>query len=340
MLPAMRYFFLALLICLPTTSMAREQLRIVGSSTVFPFVAAAAEQFGRSTEFRTPIVEATGTGGGLKMFCEGVGDGTPDMANASRAIKPSEVDDCKAHGVSEITELRIGYDGIVMANSRTSPSFAFSKRALFLAIAREIPKGGKLVENTYKRWNEIDPKLPDSPIQVYGPPPTSGTRDAFVELVMLAGCEQFPEYTVRYPDKELRHKQCQAIREDGTFIEAGEDDNLIVQKLVNNRDAVGVFGYSFLEQNAALVKANSIDGVMPSFDGIISGKYQVARSLFVYVKNQQIGHVPGVAEFANFLVSDASNGPDGYLVMKGLLPLRASDHEANKKVAASLKPMR
>jgi len=332
----MRYLILSLLLCLPGVSQAREQIRIVGSSTVFPFVAAAAEQFGRSSGFRTPIVEATGTGGGLKMFCDGVGPAYADMANASRPIKPSEVENCNAHGVHEMTELTIGYDGIVMANARESASFALSKRALFLALAREVPRDGKLVNNFYKNWRDIDPELPDSPISIYGPPPTSGTRDAFAELVMEAGCEAFPEFTKAYPDGELRKKQCMAVREDGAFVEAGEDDNLIVQKLVNNREALGVFGYSFLEQNAALVKANSIDGVMPSVEGIISGKYRVARSLFVYIKDQQIDHIPGIREFARLLVSDATTGPEGYLVMKGLLPLPPAQHEAMKKRVSDL----
>jgi phosphate transport system substrate-binding protein len=327
---------LLLIVMFPHLAMAREQIRIVGSSTVFPFVAAAAEQFGRSSDFRTPIVEATGTGGGIKMFCEGVGERTADMVNASRPIKPVEVEDCAAHGVQAITELTLGYDGIVLANARQSPAFALSRRALFLALAREVPKDGALVPNPYHTWREIDPKLPATPIQLYGPPPTSGTRDAFSELVMEVGCEAFPAFTKAYPDKELRKKQCMAVREDGAYIEAGEDDNLIVQKLTTNTDALGIFGYSFLEQNAARVKANSVDGVMPDTNAIVRGTYKVARSLFVYVKGEQVGHVPGIAEFANFLVGDAAVGPEGYLIMKGLLPLPKAQHEAVKKKAAAL----
>lgn len=332
----MRFYLIAFILCFPGVASAREQIRIVGSSTVFPFIAAAAEQFGRATEFRTPIVEATGTGGGIKMFCDGVGERFPDMVNASRPIKAVEVAQCKKNGIEQITEIKLGYDGIVMANARTSPKFDLTKRELFLALAREVPKDGELVENYYKNWSQIDATLPNLPIHIYGPPPTSGTRDAFVELVMDAGCEQVPEYAAKYPDKELRQRQCHAVREDGVFTEAGEDDNLIVQKLSNNREALGVFGYSFLEQNAGAVKANPIDGVMPTFERIIAGEYAVARSLFMYVKDEQAAHVPGIREFSMFVTEDATTGPEGYLVMKGLLPLPPDEHDAVKKAAAGI----
>lgn len=324
-------------LCLaPVAANAREQLRIVGSSTVFPFVAAAAEQFAHAGKFRTPIVEATGTGGGLKMFCEGVGEAYADMANASRAIKPSEVALCATHGIHDITELKIGYDGIVMANARHSPGFALTRRVLFLALAREVPVAGALVKNPYRRWREIDPGLPDLAIEVYGPPPSSGTRDAFTELVMLEGCEQVASMKTLLPDEKLRAQQCGAIREDGAFKEAGEDDNLIVQKLINNSGALGVFGYSFLESNAAKVKANAVDGVFPDYDAIEAGRYHVARSLYVYVKNAHADTVPGLREFARELASDAASGEDGYLVLKGLLPLSDAEHEAIKKIAAGI----
>jgi len=325
------------MIATPWSAQAREQLRVVGSSTVFPFVAAAAEQFGRKGEFRTPIVEATGTGGGIKMFCGGVGVEYPDMANASRTIKDSEVELCKKNGVSEITELKIGYDGIVMANARSSDSYALTRRALFLALAREVPNDGKCVTNPYTRWREIDAKLPDVAITLYGPPPSSGTRDAFVELVMEAGCKLVPEMKALEPDEKKLKKRCSAMREDGVFVEAGEDDNLIVQKLINNPTALGVFGYSFLESNAAVVKANPVDGVMPDYEAIEAGNYKVARSLYVYVKNAHLDKVPGLGAFARELTSDAASGEDGYLVMKkGLLPLGDDDHVAMKKAAAAL----
>lgn len=328
-----RVLFLAFVMALPMVANAREQLRIVGSSTVFPFVAAAAEQFGRQGNFRTPIVEATGTGGGIKMFCEGVGDSFADMVNASRRIKDSEVALCAKNGVHTFTELKLGYDGIVLANARASAPFALTRRTLFFALAREVPKGGQLIANPYTRWSEIDPKLPDVPIEIYGPPPSSGTRDAFVELVMIEGCNEIAEIKTLLPDDKTRKHFCSVMREDGRFVEAGEDDNLIVQKLVNNPTALGVFGYSFLEANAALVKANAVDGVMPDYDAIEAGTYHVARSLYVYVKNAHVGKVPGLAEFTRELASDAASGEDGYLIMKGLLPLNASDHAAMKLVA-------
>jgi phosphate transport system substrate-binding protein len=329
---------MACIVAAPWMVEAREQLRIVGSSTVFPFVAAAAEQFGRKGEFRTPIVEATGTGGGIKMFCSGVGMDYPDMANASRTIKDSEVELCAKHGVKDVTELKIGYDGIVLANARSSESYALTRRSLFLALAREVPRDGKWIANPYTRWREIDASLPDVAITLYGPPPSSGTRDAFVELVMEAGCKQVPEMKQLEPDEKTLKKRCSAMREDGVFVEAGEDDNLIVQKLINNPAALGVFGYSFLESNAALVKANPIDGVAPHYDSIEAGDYKVARSLYVYVKNAHLDKVPGLGAFARELTSDAASGEDGYLVMKkGLLPLGEDDHAAMKKVAADLR---
>jgi phosphate transport system substrate-binding protein len=335
----MRIALLACCLLLPLAANARDQIRVVGSSTVFPYVAAAAEQFGRETEFRTPIVEATGTGGGIKLFCEGIGDAYPDMANASRRIKDSEIEQCAKHGIKDIMELKIGYDGIVLANARQSQNFKLSKRALFLALAREVPKDGKLVTNFYKNWRDIDPALPNIAISVYGPPPTSGTRDAFVELVMDEACKGFDEFKAKYKDEKLRKKQCSAMREDGVFVEAGEDDNLIVQKLTGNPDALGLFGYSFLEENVAKIKANPVDGVMPSFDNIVNGDYRVARSLYVYVKLDHVKFIPGIKAFALELTADSTSGEDGYLIMKGLLPLPKNEHDAMKKTAASLIPM-
>lgn len=321
---------------LPLASQAREQIRVVGSSTVFPFIAAAAEQFGRAGQFHTPVVESTGTGGGIKLFCSGVGDGYPDVANASRPIKESEVALCHTHGIDGVTELKIGYDGIVLANARASKPYALTRRTLFLALAREVPKDGKWVNNFYQRWSEVDPALPNEEIAVYGPPPSSGTRDAFVELVMEGGCSEITDIKTMEPDEKKRKHRCGAIREDGAFVEAGEDDNLIVQKLVSNPAALGIFGYSFLENNLALVKANPIDGVVPSYEAIESGTYHVARSLYVYFKQAHVGKVPGMQEFAREITSDAAAGEDGYMVMKGLLPLTSEEHEAMKQVAAGL----
>jgi len=324
------------LIAFANPAMARDQIRVVGSATVFPFAAAAAEQFAHGGKFRTPIVEATGTGGGIKMFCQGIGENYPDMVTASRPIKDSEMEQCAAHGITTITPLTLGYDGIVLANTLGGPSFNLTRRALFLALAREIPQAGKLIKNPYKTWREVDPALPDLPILLYGRPPSSGTRDAFVELVMVEGCNELSEMKLAAPDAEKRKKQCMALREDGAFVEAGEDNNLIVQKLVNNPGALGIFGYSFLETNSGLVKANPVDGVAPSFEAITTGKYKVARSLYVYVKNAHLADTPGLAEFAVELTSDAAAGDDGYLVLKGLLPLPRQERESIKKQSLGL----
>ena len=324
---------------IPAHAFARDAIHSVGSSTVFPFVAAAAEQFGRRGAFRTPIVESTGTGGGLKMFCSGVGLNTPDMANASRQIKPSEVADCKAHGVKQIIELKLGYDGIVFVTSVKGEDFGFTRDVIFKALAREVPSKGALILNPYTQWNEIDPSLPAIPIRVYGPPPTSGTRDAFVELVMLEACKAIPAYASTYANEDERKQKCQQLREDGVYIEAGENDNLLVQKLSNDDVAVAILGYSFLEQNASLVKPHSVDGVMPGFDAIVDGRYRVARSLFTYIKKDHEAKVPGLAAFAAELTSDAAVGADGYLIMKGLLPLPKVEHESVKTIAREMQPM-
>lgn len=335
----MRIFVAIVSLFFAQSAIAREAIHVVGSSTVFPFVAAAAEQFGRRGEFRTPIVEATGTGGGLKMFCSGVALNTPDMANASRQIKPVEVADCKKNGVDAIVELKIGYDGIVFVTSIDGPDFPLTREAIFKALAREVPRNGKLVANHYKTWKSIHPSLPDIPIRVYGPPPTSGTRDAFSELVMLEACKAMPEYAAAYADEEVRKRQCQQMREDGVYIEAGENDNLLVQKLANDDAALAIFGYSFLDQNAALVKAHPVDGVSPGFDAIIAGDYKVARSLYTYLKKAHVDKVAGLAAFARELTSEEASGVSGYLVMKGLLPLPKAEHDAIKAVAAEMRVM-
>lgn len=323
-------------LCVAGNAHARDQIRIVGSSTVFPFVAAAAEQFGKDDAFRTPIVESTGTGGGFAMFCGGNGDNTPDMANASRPIKPSEIALCKKNGVTNIAELKLGYDGIVLANARDAALFNITKEQLFLALAKEVPIKGKLVKNPYTQWREIDKALPNLPIMVYGPPPTSGTRDAFAELVLEKSCESFPEFEMAFPDKDRLKAACLRVREDGVFIEAGENDNLIVQKLIVSPEALGIFGYNFLEQNAALVKANPINGAVPSVASILDGSYQVARSLFTYVKLDHVGKIYGLKEFIGLLSSKTAIGQYGFLIVKGLLPLTESQQRMTERTARDL----
>lgn len=316
-----------------TSAEARDQIRAAGSSTVYPFVTAVSEEFGKKGSFKTPIVESTGTGGGFKLFCSGVGIDTPDLANASRAIKDSERALCKKNGVTDIAEIKIGYDGIVLANSVKSAPYSLTLNQLFLALARQVPKGGKLVDNPYQKWSDIDAKLPAKNIAVYGPPPTSGTRDAFVELVMDKGCEAFPEFAKAIPDEKNRKKACGMLREDGKFIEAGENDNLIVQKLVSNPDALGIFGYSYLEENKETVQGATIDGKAPDVEQIMDGSYPISRPLFVYVKKQHIGKVPGINEFMDELTSKSALSGEGYLAAKGLIaPTEKERQEIRKSV--------
>lgn len=332
-LPALAVFALS-----AGSAQARDQIRAVGSSTVFPFVSAAAEQFGQGGKFKTPIVESTGTGGGFKLFCAGVGEANPDLSDASRPITDSEKETCKTNGVVNITEIPIGYDGIVIANAKGGKQLNFTKKQLFQALANKLPDAkGALVANPYKKWSDIDASLPATAIEVYGPPPTSGTRDAFVEMVMDEGCKAFPEFAKAIPDEKERKKACGMLREDGGYIDSGEDDNVIVQKLVSNKNALGIFGYSFLAENGGKVQGNMVEGVAPTTDAVETGKYKVSRSLFVYVKGEHIGKVPGIIEFIKELTSDAAIGKNGYLIAKGLIPLHPNDLKTARERAASLK---
>lgn len=317
----------------------REQIRVVGSSTVFPFISAAAEQFAQGTGNKTPIVESTGTGGGIKLFCAGTQDSTPDMANASRRITPGEIESCAKAGVKDITEVKLGYDGIVLADTKHRPPLALTRDQLFLALARRVPQESKLVENPYTRWNEIDPTLPDQEIEVYGPPPTSGTRDAFVEMVMEKACESFAEYK-ELKNKDARKAACTHLREDGKFIEAGENDNIIAQKLKANEKAYGIFGFSFLDQNRDSLQAAEVNGVAPTPATISDGSYPVSRMLYVYVKLAHVPTVKGMQEFVQEIVSDEASGDGGYLTEKGLIPLHAKERSAAVKSASALEPMK
>ena len=307
----------------------RDYISIVGSSTVYPFTTTVAEQFGKGGKFKTPKVESSGTGGGIKLFCDGVGAQYPDIANASRAIKPSEVDACNKAGVKDIVEVKIGYDGIAIANSKKNTLFKLSRRDLFLALAKTVPDPDNtqsLIANPYKTWNQINKSLPADKIEVLGPPPTSGTRDAFAELVLDAGCATFANIKALRDTDEARFKKvCQSVREDGAYIEAGENDNLIVQKLGANPKALGVFGYSFLEANISQIQGATIDGVAPTFENIASGSYPVSRPLYFYVKKAHIGVIPGINEFLAEYVSPRAMGADGYLAGKGLVPLPAAE---------------
>lgn len=320
---------------------ARDQIRIVGSSTVFPFSTAVAERFGKSTDFKTPVVESTGSGGGLKLFCAGVGVRNPDIANSSRRIKASEVKMCADNGVAEIVEIKIGYDGIVVANSKKTAQYELTLKDLFLALAKEVPDGGgKLIANPYKTWKDVNPGLPATRIEVLGPPPTSGTRDAFVELALEGGCKSFEWIkALKKSDKNQYKSICHTIREDGAYVEAGENDNLIVQKLEANPGALGIFGFSFLDQNSDKVRGSKIEGVEPEFELIAEGEYPVSRPLYFYAKKAHVGVIPGIAEFLAEFTSDKAWGEEGYLADKGLIPMLDDERAEWAEKAAGLTPL-
>jgi len=317
----------------------RDYIYIVGSSTVYPFSTVVAERFGRSTEFKTPKVESTGSGGGLKLFCDGVGVEHPDITNASRAIKQSEVDTCAGNGVTDIVEVRIGYDGIVIANAINGTAVDLSRTDIFLALAKEVPgdADGELIENPNRTWADVNPELPDIRIEVLGPPPTSGTRDAFVELAMEGGCKTVPWINeLKSTDSDSYKAICHTIREDGAFVEAGENDNLIVQKLEANPNAFGIFGFSFLDQNSEKVKGAMVDGVEPTFDAIADGDYPVSRPLFFYVKKAHVDVIPGLRGFLREFTSERAWGEEGYLSDRGLIPM---PDEERGEIAASVRDL-
>jgi len=318
-----------------TSSMAqaasRDYISIVGSSTVYPFATVVAENFGKSTSFKTPKIESTGTGGGMKLFCGGVGVEHPDMTNASRRVKQSELDTCAKNGVTDVIEVKVGYDGIALASSKAAPEMALTRKELYLALAKDVPDpagGEKLVANPYKTWKDVNGSLPATKIEVLGPPPTSGTRDAFTELVMEHGCKDVPWIAaMEKSNKDAFKAACFTIREDGAYIEAGENDNLIVQKLEANKDQLGIFGYSYLEENTDKLQGAKIEGKAPEFEAIASGAYPVSRPLFVYVKKAHIGSVPGIAEFMGEFTSEKAWGDEGYLADKGLIPMPKEERE-------------
>jgi phosphate transport system substrate-binding protein len=351
----------------------RDSVSVVGSSTVYPFSTIVAERFSRGSNFKSPKIESTGTGGGLKLFCSGVGANTPDITNASRRIKQGEYDSCQANGVTDVIEVPIGYDGIAIANSTKSPQLQLGLKDIYLALAKDIPgPDGKLMANPHKSWKDVNPALPATRIEVLGPPPTSGTRDAFAELAMGGGARKLADLNTlaELPAEKvteikaimaklgipagvyeaLQQKNgkapkgedvfvtvAYAIREDGAYIEAGENDNLIVQKLEANPDGVGVFGYSFLEENADKVQGAKVDGVVPDFDTIAAGEYPVSRSLYFYIKAAHVGKIPGIQEYAIEFTSNKAMGEDGYLPERGLIPL--SDDEL-KQVQADVKNLK
>lgn len=309
---------------------ARDHISIVGSSTVYPFTTTVAERFSRATQFKTPVVESTGTGGGMKLFCQGVGENTADITGASRRIKQSELDMCNGNGV-DVVEVQVGYDGIVLANARAAEPFELSRKDIFLALAKEVPNpdgSETLVPNPYKTWKDVNPALPAHKIEVLGPPPTSGTRDAFAELAMEGGCKKFGWIAAKKKEDKSAYKAiCHNIREDGAYVEAGENDNLIVNKLVANPNALGIFGFSFLDQNTDKVRGSVIEGEAPTFSSIAEQSYPISRPLFIYVKKAHTKVIPGMKQFLAEFTSERAWGEDGYLADKGMIPLPAAKRQ-------------
>jgi len=304
-------------------AMARDTINIVGSSTVYPFATVVAERFGVNSNFPTPKLESTGSGGGLKIFCQGIGTNHPDITNASRRIKTSELELCQSNGVEDVVEFPIGSDGLVIASSKGAPDLDLNMEQLFLAMGEKVPVDGEWVMNPYEKWSDVDSSLPDLEIKVMGPPPTSGTRDSFNELGLAAGCDRLPEAADLGENEHAAI--CESVREDGAFIEAGENDNLIVQKLIGDTSMYGAFGYSFLEENSDRLKAVKLDGVAPEPDAIANEDYPMARTMFFYVKKAHIGVVPGIEEYAAEFLSPGAMGPNGYLKDVGLIvPTRDS----------------
>ncbi|MGH8863806.1 MAG: substrate-binding domain-containing protein [Burkholderiales bacterium] len=319
---------------------ARDYISIVGSSTVFPFTSTVAEQFGRASQFKTPKVESTGTGGGMKLFCAGVGVQHPDVTNASRRIKATELADCRKNGVNDVVEVKIGFDGIVLANAKAAPLYRLTRKDIYLALARQVPDPAApttLVANPYRTWKEVNPSLPAVRIEVLGPPPTSGTRDSFLEQVMEPGCQTYAWLkSLKDVDEKRYKKVCTTIREDGAYIEAGENDNLIVQKLGANPDSLGIFGYSFLEENLNSLHGSTIESVAPEFESISTGQYPISRALYIYAKKAHVGVIPGMKEFLAEYTSEKTFGDEGYLADKGLVPAPKAEREKVGRDAVAL----
>ena len=323
---------------------ARDQIEIVGSSTVFPFATSVAEQFGRTSKFKTPVIESTGSGGGMKLFCAGIGLQHPDITNASRRIKKKEFQKCQANGI-DLTEIVIGFDGIVLANAKSAPLLKLTRQQIYLATAKVVPDPNKAcqanwcepIPNPYKKWSDIDASLPNAKIEILGPPPTSGTRDAFQELAMSKGANKFAHMKkLKKTDKSRWKKLTRTVREDGAWIDAGENDNLMVSKLSANPNAVGVFGYSFLDQNSDKIKGAVVEGIEPTFENIAEGGYGISRSLYFYIKHAHVGTVPGILEFVKEFTSENAFGEDGYLLDKGLIPMPEAERKKYRKDGQNL----
>ena len=322
---------------IPATAEARNQMRAVGSSTVYPFAKIVAERIARANSaLGTPIIESTGTGGGMKLFCAGVGESFPDVENASRRMKASEAKLCQQNGVKDITEIQVGIDGIAFATAKGTPLANITTKDIYMALAK-TPFGKP---NRARTWHDVNASLPNVPIRVYGPPPTSGTRDALGELIMTAGCDTNPGMaSVKKADENKYKAICTAMREDGGYIEAGENDNLIVQKLESNPGTIGIFGYSYLEANLDRLKGLNVNGVSPTYDAISSFKYPGARPLFIYIKNAHAGAIPAVRAYAAEFTKESAFGPNGYLKRAGLIVAPNSIRAHAQQLARSLQPL-
>lgn len=328
---------IAVSVCAPV-AIARDQIRIVGSSTVFPYTQAVAEQFSNMTGAPSPVVESTGTGGGMKLFCAGIGESYPDLTGASRAMKSSEYELCQSNGVTDVTEALIGFDGLSIAISRSNENnWNLTLEEVFLALAAQVPVDGNLVDNPNQKWSDINPVLPDSQILAYGPPPTSGTRDAFVELAMHAGCKKLPWVMDQEldKDKDWVGENCSRMRQDGPYVEAGENDNLIVQRLNADPSAIGIFGYSFLFENTDTLKAVQINGVSPNADTIGDNSYPISRPLYFYTKNAHRGVIPNFQEFIEEYMTEDSLAPGGYLSERGLVALNDADRTSLREAVVN-----
>lgn len=304
-------FALALLLVGTGMAHARDQVKVTGSSTVFPFSSYVAEELGATTKFAAPVVESTGSGGGHKLFGAGMGPNTPDIANSSRRMKDTEFETAAKNGVTDISEALIGFDGIAIAQNKDNAPMSITLQELAMAVAADVPVDGKIVSNPYKTWNEINPSLPARKIIFYGPPTSSGTRDAFEEMVVEKVCGKIEGYEKGY----------KSIRQDNAYVPAGENDNLIVQKLSKDKDAFGIFGYSFLEENEDSIQGTPIGDVLPTPETVASGKYPISRSLYFYVKNAHYEAIPGLKEYVELFMSDKMIGKDGLLKGIGLIPL-------------------
>jgi len=317
----------------PAAAAERETLRIVGSSTMYAFLAEVAEDFGRDTPFRAPVIEATGTVGGFKIFCSDIGLNSPDIVAASRRITPIEEEDCLSHSIADVAEFKVGYDGIVLAGSQAAPDFAVSRATLWRALARTVRIDGKAKPNPYRTWADIAPGFPKAAIRIYGPPLTSGTRDVFVHLVMNPGCEALP---VSAPDATVR-EVCGHIREDGAYIDAGEDDEMIVKRLLDDPQALGIMGYGALKRHADRLKGMAVEGVRPGDEALEDGRYPLSRPLYLYVKVAHVGRIPGLLPFVERFLADRMIGPEGRLFRSGLIPMRDDERSFVQSSFAELK---